>query len=155
MSSLPDSDPTGCAYNDLSRKDVRSLIFHILYAMDAFEYQEPLSKIVDNLNRGFDRDIPLDSEAVCIVQAIIDSRDSLDEVYKPFLANWNFDRISVCTKLILRFGVWELLNTNTDPRIIINEAIELAKCFAENDAHRFINGILDAVHKAITSKNDV
>jgi transcription antitermination protein NusB len=47
----------------------------------------------------------------------------------------------------LLFAVWEFKNTETDARIIINEAIELAKCFAEEDAYRFVNGILDPVSK--------
>jgi N utilization substance protein B len=50
-------------------------------------------------------------------------------------------------------GLWELLNTDTDPRIVMNEAIELAKCFAEDDAYRFINGLLDrAVKEGVKRK---
>ena len=41
------------SYDDLSRRDVRSLIFHLLYAAEAFDYQETLQSIVDNFNRGF------------------------------------------------------------------------------------------------------
>jgi N utilization substance protein B len=91
--------------------------------------------------------VPLDSEAVEITQAVIDHRNDIDKIYEPLLTNWRFDRVSVCTKLILRLAVWELKHTDTDPRIIINEAIELAKCFAEKDAFRFINGILDKLIK--------
>ena len=135
------------AYDDLSRREVRSLIFHILYAAEAFDYEEPLQAIVDNLNHGFNLAIPFDSELVTTVAAIIESRDKLEKLYEPFLANWRIERVSVCTKLILWFGIWELKNTPTDPRIVINEAIELSKCFAEEGSHRFINGILDAIAK--------
>ena len=131
------------AYNDLSRRDVRSLIFYLLYASEAFDYQESLYAIVDNFNRGFDVAIPLDSEVVKVAQAVIDERDTLDDQYKPLLSNWRFDRVGVSTKLILRFATWELLRTDTDSRIIINEAVELAKRFAEKDAYKFVNGILD------------
>jgi N utilization substance protein B len=128
-------------FADLSQREKRSLIFHLLYAAESFDYQISLEAMVDNFNRGFDLDV------VITTQTVIDSRDILDDAYKPFLSNWRFDRIGVCTKLILRFALWELLNTSTLPTIIINEAIELAKCFAEKDAYKFINGVLD---KAVT-----
>ena len=137
------------AYNDLSRRDVRSLIFYLLYAAEAFDYQESLEAIVDNFNRGFDVAIPLDSEVVKVVHAVINERDALDEQYKPLLSNWRFERVGVSTKLILRFATWELLRTDTDSRIVINEAVELAKRFAEKDAYKFVNGILDRLIKEI------
>lgn len=134
-------------YNDLSRRDIRSLIFHLLYAAEAFEYQESLESIINNFNHGFNLEIPLDGEVFTITDSIISHRDELEKIYEPFLANWRSERISVCTKLILLFGVWEFKNTQTDSRIIINEAIELAKCFAEEDSYRFVNGILDPISK--------
>lgn len=137
------------AYNDLSRRDVRSLIFYLLYASEAFDYQESLDAIVDNFNRGFDIDIPVDSEVVKVAQSVIDERDALDDQYKPLLSNWRFDRVGVSTKLILRFATWELLHTDTDSRIVINEAVELAKRFAEKDAYKFVNGILDRLIKEL------
>lgn len=149
------SEPTvteTLSYDDLSRREVRSLIFHLLYAMESFDYQESLAAIVDNFNRGFDLNIPMDSEVVHVSQSVVDVRDTLDELYKPLLANWRFERLGVSTKLILRFAIWELKNTDTDPRIIINEAVELAKCFAEADSYRFINGILDKIAKGETTE---
>ena len=143
------------AYNDLSRRDVRALIFYLLYAIEAFDYQESLAAIVDNFNRGFNMDIPMDSEVVHAAQEIIDQRDSLDELYTPLLSNWRFDRIGVSTKLILRFATWELQNSDTDHRIVINEAVELAKRFAEKDAYKFVNGILDRLVKEIIAKKSV
>lgn len=144
---IQDSELTPKSYDDLSRRDVRSLVFHFLYAADAFNYEESVSSIIDNFNRGFDLSVPLDGELANIVDAIISSRDELEKIYEPYLANWRSERISVCTKLILLFAVWEFKNTETDARIIINEAIELAKCFAEQDAYRFVNGLLDPVSK--------
>jgi len=138
-----DNEMQNFDYNDLSRREVRSLIFHLLYAAEGFEYQDSLSAIVDNFNRGFDLNIPADSELVNIAQSVIDDRDALDEKIKPLLHNWRFDRIGVITKLILRFAIWELDNTKTPSSVVMNEAIELAKCFAEKDAYKFINGLLD------------
>ena len=78
---------------------------------------------------------------------MIENRQMLDDAIKPLLHNWRFDRIGVCTKLILRLALWELHNTQTSANIVLNEAIELAKCFAERDAYKFVNGILDEAVK--------
>jgi len=147
MSSMPIS------YDDLSRRDVRSLIFHFLYAADAFNYEESVQSIIDSFNRGFDLNVPLNGEIFNVVTTVINKREELEKIYEPYLANWRSERISICTKLILLFAIWELKYTETDARIIINEAIELAKCFAEEDAYRFVNGILDPVSKELRKES--
>ena len=142
-----DEFPHDISYDDLNRREVRSLIFHLLYAAEIFEYDASLDALVDNFNRGFSLSIDPSSQTFKITQEIIDSREQLDELIRPLLHNWRFDRIGVCTKLILRYAVWELKNTQTPGPIIINEAIELAKCFSEKDAYKFVNGILDEAVK--------
>ncbi|HSC25113.1 MAG TPA: transcription antitermination factor NusB [Candidatus Babeliales bacterium] len=142
-------------YKDLSRRDIRSLIFHFLYAAEAFNYEESLESIIHNFNRGFDLSIPVDGELFMITNEIIKHRDVLEKIYEPYLANWRIERISVCTKLILLFAIWEIKYTPTDERIIINEAVELAKCFAEIDAYKFVNGILDPVSKELRKESSI
>jgi len=132
-------------YAQLSRREIRSLVFNLLYAMESFDYNTSLDSIVDSFNRGFDFDIPFTSEATAMARGAIENREALDNVYKPLLTNWRFERVSVSAKLILRLAIWEIQTKEIDPRIIINEAIELAKDFAEEDAYRFINGILDRI----------
>jgi N utilization substance protein B len=134
-------------FDRLSARDKRSLIFHLLYAAESHEYNLSIPVLVEMINQGYSMDIPLQSDLVKMAQAITDQRDELDAVYKPYLANWRFDRLGISTKLILRYAIWELLYTDTAPLVIINEAIELAKCFAEKDAYKFINGILDEALK--------
>jgi len=139
------ADEKPISYDQLNRREIRALIFHLLYTAEARDYQESVEQVIENYRHGFDIDIPLDSEAATTTQAIIAERDQLDAIYSPLLTNWRFDRISTSTKLILRFAIWELLHKTIDPRIIMNEAVELSKCFAEKDSYRFINGILDRI----------
>ena len=135
-------------YDDLSRREVRSLIFHLLYAMEGFDYQTELESLVYNFNLGFELHIPVTSEVFKVAHEVIAKRDALDALIIPLLANWRFERVGVCTKLILRFAVWELEYTDTPSTVVINEAIELAKGFAEKDAYKFVNGLLDKMVKA-------
>ena len=136
-------------YKDLSRRDIRSLIFHLLYAMDAFDYQVSLESVVDNFNKGYELDIPVDSDVFTIAQGVINEREELDGQIKPLLINWRFERLGLSTKLVLRQALWEIKNTDMPASIIINEAIELAKCFSEADAYKFVNGILDELVKML------
>lgn len=129
--------------DDLSHRDQRSLIFHLLYAVDAYDYDVSLESIAENFARGFGIIVQPGSKVFSQVEAIINERAELDKIINSLLANWRFERLGTATRLILRFGIWELLHTEIDPVIIINEAIELAKCFAEKDSYKFINGILD------------
>lgn len=140
-------------YDDFSQREVRSLTFHLLYAMEGFDYNVPLETIIENFNEGYDLNIPLDSQVFYVAKEVIQKRDELDELIKPLLQNWRFERIGVITKLILRLALWELHNTDTPPTVVINEAIELAKCFAEQDAYKFINGLLDEQLKRMTEEN--
>jgi len=111
------------AYELLSRRDIRSLIFHYIYAMEGFDHTVLLSTIVDRFNRGFYFAVPLDSEVVVTAQAVIDARKSLDKIITPLLANWRLERIGLCTKIILRVAIFELQHKDTPSSIVINEAI--------------------------------
>ena len=113
--------------------------------MEENDYEVSLSSLIDLVNRGYEQEIPLDGEIAQAVESIIQHRAQLDEIIQKFLENWRLNRLGVCTHLILWLGVWELLFTDTPTSIIINESIELAKDFAEKDAYKFINGILDQV----------
>lgn len=128
-----------------SRRKFRSLLFHILYAVDALDYETTAAEVAEKLNLAYDTDIPLDGDLVNTVTDIAKRRQELDKTLVPFLENWRFERIGKCTLLVLRYAIWEILSTQTPHNIIINEAIELAKCFSEKDAYKFVNGILDKI----------
>ena len=128
---------------ELSLRDQRALILQLLYAADSADYTISLQAIAENLYHGFQIKIDPESDFFKKTHAIILAQSDLDEKIKPLLDNWKFERLSVCTKLILRLAIWELINTDINPVIIINEAIEIAKGFAEEESYKFINGILD------------
>lgn len=129
--------------SQLSQRDQRALVFHLLYAMDAFAYESSLEAVVDGYSKGYQCVITHHDRVFLDAQAVIARRDELDTQLTPLLSKWRIDRLGVATRLILRYALWELSSTNTDPVVIINEALELAKGFAEHDAHRFVNGVLD------------
>jgi N utilization substance protein B len=64
--------------------------------------------------------------------------------------NWRIERMNVMDRLVLRLAVYEFLyERGTPAKVIINEALELARTYSADDSVRFINGILDAVRRRL------
>lgn len=74
---------------------------------------------------------------------------SLDETIAKYAQNWRPERISAIDRAILRLALHELRSMDTPPKVVINEAVELAKKFSSDEAGGFVNGILDACHKSL------
>jgi N utilization substance protein B len=73
----------------------------------------------------------------------------IDPLIAEAAEHWRIERMAVMDRIILRLAVYEFLyQPETPARVIINEALELARTFSTDDAVRFINGILDGVRKA-------
>lgn len=125
------------------RRKERSIAFHYLYALDRGDYAETLDQTVSEYNEAFQLTITNESYAYVLAAGCLAERDALDAVMVPFLDHWTIDRLGCCTRLILRMGIWELQQKEIASSIVINEAIELAKSFAEKDAYKFVNGVLD------------
>jgi transcription antitermination protein NusB len=76
----------------------------------------------------------------------------IDPIIASHARNWRIERISAIDRTILRLAVAELCSTSTPTKVVINEAVELAKKFSSEDASAFINGILDAAAKSLEKK---
>lgn len=77
-----------------------------------------------------------------------DAKD-LDEIIAKHAANWRLDRISAIDRAILRVALHEMRTTDTPAKVVINEAVELAKKFSSEEAGGFVNGILDTYRKSL------
>jgi transcription antitermination factor NusB len=76
-----------------------------------------------------------------------ETRASLDERIGDAAKHWRVERMATLDRLVLRLAVQELLTVpETPPRVVINEAIELARAFGGDDSARFVNGVLDGVY---------
>jgi transcription antitermination protein NusB len=77
---------------------------------------------------------------------------ALDEIIAKHAENWRFDRLAAIDRAILRLAIHELRGKETPHKVVLNEAVELAKKFSNEDSSAFVNGILDAVNKSLQSK---
>ena len=88
-----------------------------------------------------------------LVVSLIDKMEEIDEIIQKFSDHWVLDRMTVIDRNILRMGTCELLfNFLTPPKVVINEAIDIAKKYGNEDSPEFINGILDKVYNEIRQK---
>lgn len=84
-----------------------------------------------------------------LISGVVANSNELDEIYSPHLSRPLKD-LDYVDMAILRLATFELTYRQEIPfRVIINEAIELAKSFAEQDSHKFVNGVLDKVVKTM------
>jgi N utilization substance protein B len=79
-----------------------------------------------------------------------DALPRIDALIERHSANWRLERMPIVDRLVLRLAVYELLEPEgTDAAVIIDEALELAKTFSTPEAAKFVNGVLDAIRRAL------
>jgi N utilization substance protein B len=78
--------------------------------------------------------------------------DELDALIVEHAKNWRLERMAIIDRAVLRLAIYELRIAETPPKVVLNEAVDLAKKFSSEDAGAFVNGILDAVNKALVEK---
>ena len=81
-----------------------------------------------------------------LVAGVLDKKKDLDGLIGKYATNWKVSRMPIMDRNILRVGTYELMWMDDVPaKVTVNEAIELAKSFGDDEASKFINGILDSV----------
>jgi len=80
-----------------------------------------------------------------LVRGVIGKRSEIDEAIQAQSENWKVERMARVDRNVLRLGTFELLFTETPGRVVINEAIEVARTFGAEGSPAFVNGILDKV----------
>ncbi len=134
----------------MSRTQARDAAFKVLFegefqeldpdeALAAFE---TLHGTLPKKARGFARDL---------IGGVGMRRAEIDGVITGTAQNWRLDRMGRVERTVLRLGIHELLHTpDTPPAVAIDEAVEIAKRYAGDEAGAFVNGVLDAVFHAQT-----
>jgi len=88
--------------------------------------------------------------AEALVAGTVGHVAEIDALIGSHAQHWRIERIAIVDRLILRLAIFELLHVpDTPPSVVIDEAIELARTFSEEEAVRFVNGVLDAVYKSL------
>lgn len=134
-----------------TRRSGRSYALQLLYARDG-DSSNDLAGAAVNWADQFELEIdgPAQTFAKELVAAAVDRTKEIDELIASASKNWRIDRMSRVDRNILRLGACELLAFRDVPvKVVINEAVELAKRFGTSESSAFVNGVLDRIATAV------
>jgi len=86
-----------------------------------------------------------------LFEGTIAQADAIDEMVGKFSENWRLDRLAAIDRNILRLAIYELRAATAPAKVVIDEALELAKKFSSAEAPAFLNGVLDAARKSLAT----
>lgn len=126
-----------------SRSELRKDIMTILYQINIYES----NKIEYNIENVIKEVLEIDNEFVKdVVYGVTTYKNEIDELANKYLNGWKITRLGNTDQAILRMGIYELVYTETPDIVAINEAVELAKSYSDDDVRKMINGVLDKIY---------
>ena len=132
----------------MTRREIRELIFKMVFRVE-FHHEEEIPQqlrlFMDTLESANDEDRAYIEHKV---QDILAHLDEIDEIINSSAQNWKTSRMAKVELTLIRLAVYEIRFEEDIPTgVAINEAVELAKAYAEDGAAPFVNGILNTVAK--------
>ena len=121
------------------RKKIMTILYQIsIYEQNKIEYDtDKVIKEVSEIENEFIKDT---------VYGVITYKNEIDELANKYLKDWTIDRLGNTDGAILRIGIYELVYSDTPAVVAINEAIELAKLYSDDDVRKMINATLDKIY---------
>ncbi len=129
------------------RRKGREIALQFLYELDLNGEDDPAVR-----ERDFWARHPLAADGRAFADTLVRgtkvNQGKIDQTIAQCAEHWDLDRMAVVDRNILRLAVYELLwSADVPPKVAINEAIEIAKKFGTKESSRFINGVLDKIHR--------
>lgn len=127
-----------------NRSKSRSLALQILFEIDLTKHDKDdvlghlmVESDLDKNHLDFTRDI---------VYGVIDKQKQIDSLISQCATERAVDDLSSLDKSVLRMGILELINfPDTPPKVVVNEAVELAQIYGSDNSYKFVNGVLGSV----------
>lgn len=134
-----------------NRRQQRRFAFQLVYALSFGQNPSKgvLAASFDNFWAEEETDMDREqSYAWILTEGVFERREALDNIIAGHSRHWKLERIARVELAILRLALFELLHMPDVPaKVVINEAVELAKDFGDDNSGTFVNGVLDAVAK--------
>ena len=133
------------------RRKSRELALQGLYQIEISEDQAGDVLKLDWVESKIDRE--MEDFTRKLINGTLNHIQEIDQYIQKYSPNWNLSRINILDKNLLRFSIYSLLYQKEIPStIIINEAVDIAKKFCEDDSYKFINGILDEANREVRNQ---
>ncbi len=128
----------------LKRSDARKIVMTCLYQIDICKE----NKIPYDVEKIRKENCEIENEFVKdLLYGVAEKENELNELANHYLKNWDITRIDKTGAAILRMAFYELKYMNTPPIVVINEAVELAKNYTDEELAKMINAALDKYMK--------
>ncbi|MBI4715426.1 MAG: transcription antitermination factor NusB [Nitrospirae bacterium] len=127
------------------RRKAREYALQMLYQCD-LNRGRPLKEVLEEFFG--EKEVPEDIRnfSILLVEGVTDSLEAIDAQIRSCAENWSLERIAAVDRNILRTAIFEILFVRDIPvRVTLNEAIEIAKKYGQEESASFINGVLDRV----------
>lgn len=126
-----------------NRSELRDIIVKVLYQINIMKKGNIDYNIDDLIKEQLEIKNDFVNESV---KGVIDKQEEINSLANKYLNNWTIDRLNQVDQAILSLGIYELKYTETPSIVAINEAIELAKNYSDDDVVKMINGVLDSIY---------
>ena len=134
----------------MNRHEAREAALGLVFEK-SFKLDEDSSKLYDIAMN--EREIEDDEYARRVLSGVYDNLEKIDALISESAKGWKLDRISKVSLSVMRLCVYELLYEDQIPaNVSLNEAVELAKKFDDDDAPAFVNGVLNTISKKLGTK---
>jgi len=133
-----------------SRRESRQRALQMLFLWD--QTRLPAENVITGYWNNLvseDRPVPADDFANELLCGALRRLPESDSLISAHAEHWRLERMSTVDRNILRLGVYELLEKQTPAAVVIDEALEIARRFSTDESVQFINGVLDAVRRAL------
>jgi N utilization substance protein B len=111
---------------------------------------------VGRIEEGFWRMVRADKNVRALANQLFESTIAASADLEAMMAghadNWRVERMAVIDRVILKLAACELRAGKTPPKVVLDEAVELAKTFSSAESASFVNGVLDAMMRALPKK---
>ena len=136
----------------------RIIALQTLYEYEFRERANDTPDVEDILKRNLDRyEKAIDDKDFVhdLVKGVIKNANTLDARLTPIAPDWPIAQIAGIDRSILRMSLYELENFDSiPPKVVINEAVELAKSFGSENSSKFINGVLGTIYRQMTPEEE-
>lgn len=134
----------------MNRSETRKVAFELIYSLEIQKVEE--SELETQINVFLEGKGIQDEKVTEYIQDVIygiekNKNDILEQINKELSEKWELSRLSKISIAILKLAVYEILYKKLPYKVVINEAIELAKAYGDDNAPSFVNGILASIVK--------
>jgi N utilization substance protein B len=135
-----------------NRRKSRELALQALYACEVGDTQDCTAVLSGIMDDG-GADPSAGEYAKMLVKSVVSRRAEIDVLLQHHAANWDVKRMTAIDRNILRMAVAELQSSEEVPfKVVIDEAVELAKQYGTDDSGKFVNGVIDSIRKEMPEK---